>query len=144
MSILGCEKDEEPGVVVDSRLQVIFDRFAEEGAARGVTVDYTTIEIEGKIENITGGSRVAGQCQTNSTKPNLILVDLAFWNSANTISKEFVIFHELGHCYLDRGHLDDAKADGTCVSIMHSGTGDCTNVYNSSTRSAFLDELFNP
>jgi len=112
--------------------------------ARGINVDYDLIEIDGKIENITGGSRVAGQCQSNSAKPNLVTVDLNFWNRSNDITREFVIYHELGHCYLDRGHLDDANPDGTCVSIMHSGIGDCTNVFNSSTRSDFLDELFNP
>ena len=142
--IMGCEKDEPDVVEVDSRLQVYFDRFAAEGAARGVTVDYNLIKIAGKIENVPGGSRVAGQCQTNSTKPNTVIIDLNFWDGSVDITREFVIFHELGHCYLDRDHLDDANDDGTCVSIMHSGIGDCTNRFTSVTRSDYLDELFNP
>jgi len=143
--LYSCEKDEAPVVVeVDARLQFYFDRFAEEGATRGVIVDYDSIKISGKIENIDNTSRVAGQCQSNSIDPNVIVVDLNFWNGSNEIEREFVIYHELGHCYLDRDHLDEANDDGTCVSIMHSGTGDCTNVFNSTTKRALLDELFNP
>ena len=142
--MIGCEKDEPHVVEVDSRLQIYFDRFAEEAASRGVTVDYASIEIEGKIENITGGNNIFGQCQTNSALANTLIVDLNFWNGSNDIEREFVIFHELGHCYLDREHLDDSNDDGICISMMHSGSGGCTNAFNSSTRSEYLDELFNP
>ena len=141
---IGCEKDETEVVEVDSRLQIYFDRFAEEGAIRGVTIDYNTVKISGKIEDITDGSKVAGQCQSNSARANTLIVDLGFWNQSSDIEKEFVIYHELGHCYLDRDHLDDSNDDGTCVSMMHSGTGSCTNVFNANTRSGYLDELFNP
>jgi len=144
LTISSCEKDQPDIVEVDSRLQIYFDRFVVEGAERGVTVDFDVIEVSGKIEEITDGSQVAGQCQSNSARANVLIIDLDFWNGANNLEKEFVIFHELGHCYLDRSHFDEANADGTCVSMMHSGTSGCTNTYNSTTRSAYIDELFNP
>jgi len=142
MSISACEKD-EPAVVVDSRIQVYFDRFVSEGANRGITVDFDQIEVEGKIEGIDGNN-VHGQCQSNSAKANTLIVDTDFWNGASDIEKEFVIFHELGHCYLDRSHLDTQNSDGSCASMMHSGTSGCNNLYNAMTRGAYLDELFNP
>lgn len=140
-SIVACEKDETEVVEVDSRLQEYFDRFATEGALRGVNVDYTATPIAGRIENIED-QNVQGQCQSNSTRANVLLIDSNFWNSSSDMIREFVIFHELGHCYLDRDHLDEETSNGACISIMHSGTSGCTNTYNANTRSVLLDELF--
>lgn len=135
-----CEKD-DPAVVVDAALQPYFDRFVDEGALRGVTVDFSAIEVEAMLSDIDGNN-INGQCISNSARANTLLVDNAFWNGASDIEKEFVIFHELGHCYLDRSHLDTENSDGTCASMMHSGTSGCTNAYNQMTRSFYLDELF--
>lgn len=139
--LAGCEKDEPEVVEVDARLQVYFDRFAEEGAARGVTVDYEEVLISGSIEDIDADN-VQGQCISNSASSNQILVNTEFWNTSNDLLREFVIFHELGHCFLDRDHIDDETPNGACVSIMHSGLTGCTNTFNAITRSALLDELF--
>jgi len=140
ITFTACEKD-DPAVIVDPALQPYFDRFVEEGALRGVTVDFTIIEVEGMLTEIDGNN-IHGQCISNSAKANSLLVDNSFWNGASDIEKEFVIFHELGHCYLDRSHLDTQNQDGTCASMMHSGTSGCTNAYNQMTRSMYLDELF--
>jgi len=48
----------------------------------------------------------------------------------------------LGHCVLNREHLDDADNQGNCVSIMTSGTGSCHINYTIATRKNLLDELF--
>jgi len=141
LSIAACEKDEPEAVGVDSRLQEYFDRFAEEGAARGVIVDYDATPITGTIENIDE-ENVQGQCISNSARANQLLINTQFWNTSSDLLREFVIFHELGHCYLDRDHIDDETSNGACISIMHSGTSGCTNTYNSNTRAALLDELF--
>ena len=58
------------------------------------------------------------------------------------MEKEFIIYHELGHCFLDRDHLDEANADGSCVSIMHSNPGVCFFELKSENREDYLDELF--
>jgi len=58
--------------------------------------------------------------------------------------KELIVFHELGHCFLQRGHREDALPNGACVSIMRSGIEDCLDNYTSETRSFYIDELFDP
>ncbi len=58
--------------------------------------------------------------------------------------REFVVFHELGHCDLGRDHRDEAFDNGVCVSIMRSGLGDCRDYYHPRTREGYLDELFDP
>jgi len=141
LSISACEKDEPDVVSVDARLQVYFDRFAVEGAARGITVDFSAAQISGSIENIDEPN-VQGQCIKNSAMSDEIKVNTQFWENSNDLLREFVIFHELGHCFLDRDHIDTETSNGACTSMMHSGTSGCTNTYSGNTRSELLDELF--
>lgn len=69
-------------------------------------------------------------------------MDETFWNTTSDRGKEFVVFHELGHCFLLRNHLEDTFLGGTCTSIMRSGTGSCRDNYGRLTRETYLDELF--
>ena len=70
------------------------------------------------------------------------MIDIDFWNSASESAREMIVFHELGHCFLQRGHNDNKQDDGTCVSIMRSGKGGCIDFYTSSNRGSLLDELY--
>ncbi|MDW3645675.1 MAG: hypothetical protein R8P61_01265 [Bacteroidia bacterium] len=130
-----CEPDEV--LVIDSRLKPYFDRFEEEASMRGLSLDFS--DLEGKIEDLDG---VGGQCVRNSTLPDEVLIDFVFWTQASELEKEFIVFHELGHCVLDRSHLDTKNADGTCVSIMHSGVSGCRFIYEDIKREEYLEELF--
>ena len=46
-----------------------------------------------------------------------ILIDPSFWHSSNHLTRESLIFHELGHCDLNREHEDDSFT----ASIMNTG-----------------------
>ena len=137
-----CQKEEKTTPFVDEALQEYFNRFAEEGKLRGIEVDFGKIEVEGFLDN-TLQSTISGQCQHDMNRPDRVLINLAFWVRADTIKKEFLVFHELGHCYLNRSHLDSKNSSGFCLSIMHSGSNICQNAYSKYTRSYYLDELFN-
>ena len=136
-----CNKDENVDLFVAPALQEYFDRFVVEGAARNVRVDYDSSRISGYLKIITQAG-VIGQCAHSETKPNTVIIDQIYWNSATDLEKEFVVFHELGHCVLNREHLDEADNQGNCVSIMTSGIGGCHINYTMATRSKMLDELF--
>lgn len=136
-----CNKDENIDLFVDPALQEYFDRFVVEGALRNVTVNYTESRVSGYLKIITQ-SGVIGQCAHNDTKPNTVIIDQLYWNTATDLEKEFVVFHELGHCVLNREHLDNSDNQGNCVSIMTSGTGSCHINYTVATRTGLLDELF--
>lgn len=130
--------------LVDERLWPYFERFETEGKARGITVDLVSERISGVIEDLDG-EHIAGQCNTYSgAHPNHVIMDLGFWNQANDLFKEFIIFHELGHCFLDRDHREDAFTNGRCVSLMRSGVGDCRDNYNLASRASYINELFKP
>lgn len=128
---------------VDQRLWSFFQSFEEEAALRGWEVDLSLTGISGTIEEIDE-EHVAGQCSIHGQISKHITIDLEFWNRSNDLFKEFIIFHELGHCYLRRGHREDTFANGTCKSLMRSGTEDCRDNYNNQTRASYIDELFNP
>ena len=128
---------------VDEELWDYFDRFELEASARGKIVDLRATMVSGTISEIAN-KNVAGRCNYNQRNPNKVTIDLSFWKRAGDRSREFVVFHELGHCVLFRGHKEDATVGNICKSIMRSGTGNCNDNYTRITRTSYLDELFDP
>ena len=126
---------------VDENLWSYFERFEEEGRRRGVEVDLRAARITGFLDKIEQ-DRVLGQCNYRRNNHNRVTVDESFWNTTGDRGREFVVFHELGHCFLLRDHREDALLNGVCTSIMRSGTGTCRDNYRRLTREAYLDELF--
>ena len=140
--MLGCKEDPELEYgFIDDRLKPYFDEFKKEGELRGLNLNLSPEVIEAFIQNVISQS-VAGQCQRNTDRPSQIILDENVWNQSNDSDKEFLIFHELGHCILNRDHLDATNPNGSCISIMHSVVGICRNEYDT-RRSDYLDELFN-
>ena len=69
-------------------------------------------------------------------------VDAEVFGVVSERFREYIVFHELGHCERLRAHREDADEEGICVSIMASGTGECSDSYTAATREELLDELF--
>ena len=156
--ILSCGEDtlEEPGSGltgvsnaekqfpgVDERLWEIFRNFETEAWSRGVLVDLANAGITGSISTIQEEG-VVGYCSYGRRRtPNHIEIDEAFWRRTSSRAREYIVFHELGHCYLYREHLEDCFGNRTWVSLMRSGTlTTCRDNYNAATRSYYIDELF--
>ena len=130
-----------PGV--DEELWDLFEVFEIEGANRGFEIDLVKEGISGHIEPIDE-EHIAGQCSYSEIHPGRVTVDSDFWANSSANFKEFIVFHELGHCYLHRDHREDIDNLGRCVSIMRSGLEECRDNYNRLTREQYIDELFNP
>jgi hypothetical protein len=124
---------------VEAGLRIYFNRFQAEAAERGQNVYLN--DLIGLIQSIPEDN-VAGQCTYHYNRPNVVLVDADIWGRLSDSYREFIVFHELGHCVLGRGHDESTNAQGVCLSIMRSGLGDCRDVYSFSTRDYYLDELF--
>lgn len=140
-----CEIESEPTIKefsnVDQRLWTYFQNFETEAEKRGYTIDLNTMNVTGEISGIHDGN-VIGTCSYGFRRPNAVTIDDAFWNRNGLLSREEVVFHELGHCILERDHTERTTNNGFCSSIMRSGTGSCRTVYNLTNRSYYLDELF--
>jgi len=142
---MGCAKENNENLVVealfiDEALAPYFERFIAEGTSRGEEIDLVAKRIEGFLIDIEE-ENVAGQCSYSPSSTRKVNIDRAYWNSATDLEKELVIFHELGHCYLERSH-SDAQENRNCTSIMHSGTSGCRLRYTATSREDYLDELF--
>jgi len=146
LSLTGCKEPEpvKEFINVDERLQIYFERFENEARARDIDIDLNETTVTASVEPIEGDG-VAGQCFRPNVLTNDITIDETFLNSnASDLLKELVIFHELGHCFLQREHREDAYPTGACISIMRSGVEDCRDNYTSAFRATYIDELFDP
>ena len=131
------------GVRMDEELVPYFMIFEEEAAKRGVVFDNSVEQIEGYLQNIVDNG-VIGACRRNDGPEvnRSVFFDKEYWNTATNLEKEYVVFHELGHCFLLLDHDDRENEKGECISIMASGTTSCRDNYNTLTRDDLIDELF--
>ena len=120
-----------------------FQRFEEQAAERGLSIDLNQLDLIGDLQDLPG-ENVGGQCTYHSNNSNLVTIDEPLFNQLSDLFREFIIFHELGHCVLGRGHREDAHPNGSCISLMRSGLEDCRDNYNPATRASYIDELFFP
>lgn len=143
--IAACQEEESivetPVSDIAPELVPYFERFESESLSRDRQVLLSDFVLVGMITEIEG-ENVVGKCSYSTNTPRTVRIDADFWEGANDLEREYVVFHELGHCLLNRDHLDTQYPNGTCVSIMQSGTGTCKANYSSRTRSLYLDELF--
>ena len=139
-----CQLNSETGELrtyplVDEDLWPYFQNFEEEALRRGYNIDLNLLEVTGLILTIPQQG-VAGTC-TYGAHINEVNIDVSYWNNSNVLRREYVVFHELGHCVLHRDHLEDAD-NGNCLSLMNSGTAGCDVAYNPTNRDFYIDELF--
>lgn len=139
LCLVSCSKDEAQ--VIESELQTHFTNFEIEANAHGISIDISSIDINGYIQNIES-SGTLGQCKSYSDGSQKVIIDDKYWNRITEKEKEYIVFHELGHCLLNREHNDTKDENGNCKSIMQSGINECTSVYDTSNRSQLLAELF--
>lgn len=136
---VGC--DDFDSVETDEELIPYFEIFAKEAAKRDIIVDYEAERIEGLLQDILDAS-IQGQCFRNEEKPKKVIIDVDYWANATELQKQFIIYHELGHCFLGRDHLNDRDVSGDCVSIMHANPGVCNFLLTEDNKEQYLDELF--
>ncbi len=136
--LFACEK--EPVNSIDQELLPYIESFQYEAQARGIDIGDLSRTISAELQTIVGD--VVGQCNNQKDHPNQIFIDYQYWNTTSDLEREFLVFHELGHCVLNRAHYDAKDQEGICLSIMHSNGQACENDYRQDTRAAYLDELF--
>ena len=146
-TLLSCTADSDAfntttnSQIEDAELNIFFDRFEEEALKRGIFIRLDDLELAAEIAPIHE-DHVAGTCSYSTHTGRHITIDDAFWAQANFITREMVVFHELGHCVLFQGHREETDVNGNCLSIMQSGLEGCTLLYNTQNRDYYLDELF--
>ena len=139
--IVSCNDDGLDYDNVNPELQPYIDRFVEEAALRDIVIDIDDELFEAHIGTILE-SGVLGQCRLTPDGEQQIVIHSPYWNQIDDIDKEYVVFHELGHCLIGRGHTNETDIDGNCASIMQTGEGACNKFYTLSNREELINELF--
>ena len=134
---LGCSK--ENNNVIDPEFESYVDMFFEEAQKRNLDISQEDYSFSLNF----GEDTHLGVCFPGR---NRILINRFYWGNLPELNRQYVIFHELGHCILDRRHDNDLLPNGECKSIM-KGTeeNECyPNIDNfNAWRTYYLDELFN-
>lgn len=87
-------------------------------------INNSSINISNDMYNGTTGQKVAGVCLEYESGDREILIDEQIWNQLGSdllyaARKRAIIFHELGHCILNRPHQDELYRNYK-TSIMNS------------------------
>ncbi len=141
--LFGCKKDKIE-YIVDSDFEEYVQRFINEAAARGVEIDFsdTGLLIEYSDRIVDGAS---GYCYLGE---HHIVIDKSEWTALTDTQKEYLLFHELGHCELDRRHKNDQFENLLWESLMRGDplVGTQQNIpvpYYGFRKNYYRDELFN-
>lgn len=138
---LSCS-DEEAEYNVPLTFQPYVDSFIVEAAKHGQTIDFSdtglSIQFRDAVDQETGGV-----CKGN----HQIEIEKFFWEDLSEFDKEGLIYHELGHCELDRRHRNEKLANGEWASRMRGSPipdGDNAVInYAGSRLEYYREEFFN-
>ncbi|MEM6345602.1 MAG: hypothetical protein AAF927_17045 [Bacteroidota bacterium] len=145
--LVACAEEPIPPKVyeVPAEIQGYIDLFEQEAADRGINLNIDNLRVEFQ-ENLNNGT-AAGLCNfaINGEAPYIRLDTTSSNWQNNPWSREILVFHELGHCILDRRmHRDELLPNGNLASLMRSNG---VQVYGGGLtafkREYYLDELFN-
>jgi len=157
MVLCSCEKVEPVFEYrIDPTLESIVNKFYQEAELRGITLQKTNLIVE--VVDVLVEDR-CGQCERPKRKKEeqrtiKISKSSVCWIRESEQNREALVFHELGHCLLDRDHKDDLFPSGAPKSIMTTALNgpyqpcvyvigdDATECNRTVRRTYYLNELF--
>lgn len=128
---------------IDPAFQSHYDSFIREANTRGKlqNVDDLIMKFMDDLGANSSGATILAQCKTSSGGTPTVEVDASKWGGLGNCQKYALIYHELGHCLLNREHKNGLDGSGSPVSFMHDtlvSESDC------STKNAeYINEMFN-
>jgi hypothetical protein len=128
---------------IDPVFQPIYQNFLTEANQRGlnhldkINISITFTKID-QTRNQGQYKKTLGECHLIIGKNPEIKIDQGLWSQMSYAQQEMTIFHELGHCFLLKGHTDTHH--GLASSLMNSFIFNDQHYLNQRTQ--YLDELF--
>jgi len=139
------ENHDIPDLVIRQELRPFYDNFIEEMNTRGLDLGDIPINLDFS-NSLPQGYCGRGYFDQNINAARVEIVPDC-WGDRPYIEKEGLMFHELGHALLGRGHTFGSLPNGSRKSIMCTGPT-CSpfttyNIHQTQQRSYYLDELIN-
>lgn len=103
-----------------------------------------TFKPSSEMKSSTPGYSIIGLCQIYSSGFRQVFVNESWWGSAGDNARKILIFHELGHCQLNRDHDTRISSDGRPYSLMYPIIDPVLFYYNTGSANYYLTELSNP
>jgi len=130
---------------IDPVFQPYVDQFFAEGIERGIYTEeeFHPLVIQFFLEEDLPTETIRGRC--SSYGDGDIEINKNFWDIMDESRREMVISHEIGHCLLERPHLETLFRDCNCSSMMYPGvTGSLcvAEIHSPMWRKYYYDELF--
>jgi hypothetical protein len=150
--IIGCSEPKQPEPIIYSvpeKLEPIVLRFvtiAENDYQIDLPKDNLIITLHDQVlaEETPVCARAEGPLLAINQRRVFLDTNCVFYQS-DSIALEILIFHELGHAWLDREHDNSLRTDGRKKSLMHSAPWNPFNDFylqDLTLRDYYLDELF--
>jgi len=105
--------------VSDTAFSQLLDKFVELDHSYGGNSSSSAVTILFG-DTASHGARVIGFCQI-SGPARYVVISREFWYGSDALTAESLLFHELGHCLLNRAHLYDRRPNRDLwpVSLMN-------------------------
>lgn len=143
-----CAPAQQQNLNVESSFQPFVDAFVKKSQQEGNPQSITNlaIQIDNTMAGPTTGSWTLAVCYSGGGSQPTIKVNPYFWNNKGygNAEREELLFHEMGHCVLNRGHdssmirtVDGYSVDKTIMNPYHMGATRYGNSYN-----YYMQELF--
>ena len=148
--IASCTNKEPtlPNINVDEHFEKHVESFIEEAAKRGIEINFEDTGLSILFGNTPEASASCSEIAGHDHGSHQITVNKNVWETLNESLRERLIFHELGHCELNRSHKNDKFNDGSWKSMMRGDplTQNEERIpipYFGFRRDYYIDELFN-
>lgn len=147
------EEPEPKQYSVPAEVEPYVERFREAARQRGQTIPADNLIL---TFGTTKSPAACGQClrQAGRTPRITLSTTASCWKDAGAEEREALVFHELGHCWLNRDHRDDRFPNDAYASLMNAGDvtvyAVCRYPINNDAcdkrprRPYYHDELFDP
>lgn len=116
--LTSCKGKKRDVLFIAPELQPLIAKFVEDGEKYGakVTIANLSAQLTERLE-----FPVVGDCTRNGDYP-MIRISKSFWETASEANRQLEIYHELGHCILNREHDDAVIAENGNIprSIMNT------------------------
>ncbi len=115
---LSCNKDNKE-IIIDDEIKPYVDQFIVEASARGIKIDFSDTGLSLRFEDIfiTAGG-VCSELGNGNSGDHKIGISRSVWKRYLPQQRKRLIFHELGHCELNRPHDNAFLPNGEWKSIM--------------------------